>query len=445
MTGFLSLRQIISLRESRDQAVTDPLTGLANRAGLDRALDRDEPFGMLLIDLDDFKLINDAYGHAAGDAVLAQVADLIRGTIRRADTAARIGGDEFAVVLADITADDQAVAAAQRILAAAAANPIRLGEDTVPIRASIGVSVGSPADGVKEILRHADVAMYASKRTGTHSWQLYDPSMVDRRARDAALADDLAQALTGGQLHVLYQPLVSLSDTRPAGVEALLRWQHPVHGLISPLEFIPIAERTGLINRIGLWVLEQACRQVRQWQLDHPAARTLYASVNVSPRQLQEPTLVADVLDVLRRTGLAAGHLVVEVTESATVDELVAIPVLRELRRHGIRVAIDDFGTGYSSLHYLTRLSVDILKIDRSFVAELDGTAEGSAVTEAVIRLSQVLHLTTVAEGIETEAHAAELQRLGCTIGQGYLYARPLPAEELPALFAPGVLSAATE
>jgi EAL domain-containing protein (putative c-di-GMP-specific phosphodiesterase class I) len=286
------------------------------------------------------------------------------------------------------------------------------------------VANGRAGDSPKELLLRADVAMYQAKRLGNHGVQLHDPSMTDRRAADARLGEDLAGALDRGELQVLYQPLVDLVDGRPVGAEALLRWHHPRLGMVSPVQFIPIAERSGTISEIGLFVLETACRQVTEWG-------DLYVSVNVSPRQLQEPTLVADVLDVLARTGLTPDRLVLEITESAVVDESTGIAKLRALRDHGIHVAIDDFGTGYSSLHYLTRLPVDILKIDRSFVAELNGTPEGSGITEAILRLSQVLHLTTVAEGIETAEQAAELQLLGCGIGQGYLFARPLPPAEL--------------
>jgi diguanylate cyclase len=275
--------------------------------------------------------------------------------------------------------------------------------------------------------------MYTAKRAGAHGWQLYDASMVDRRTRDAELAEHLRGALDDDQFQVLYQPLIELPSGRVKGVEALLRWHHPKLGPVPPMEFIPIAERSEMINAIGLWVLEQACRQVAAWHERNPE---LYASVNLSPRQLQEPGLVDDVRAVLERTGLPANRLILEVTESAVVDQEVAVPSLQALRAGGSRIAIDDFGTGYSSLHYLTRLPVDVLKIDRSFVAELNGTPEGAAVTEAIVRLSQVLHLTPVAEGIETAEQAAELIRLGCTIGQGYLYARPVPAPDIEAMLA---------
>jgi diguanylate cyclase (GGDEF)-like protein len=423
MTAAVMVRLSVSVRISRELVISDALTGLANRTGLDNAvtaaLRHDEPAALLLLDLDGFKLVNDAYGHAAGDIMLVEFAHLLRSTIRAGDTAARIGGDEFAVLL---TATDTPELTAQRILAAAAANPVRLGEDTLPIRASIGVAPSIPGDTTKEILRRADVAMYQAKRAGTHSWTRHDPAMTDRRTLDRELTEELEGAVARGELHVLYQPIVDLTDERPVAVEALVRWQNPHRGPVSPAQFIPIAERSGAITSIGLFVLEEACRAAAQWP-------GIYVSVNLSPRQLQEPTLVADVLAVLARTGVDPGHLLLEVTESAIVDDQTGIEALRELRTHGILVGIDDFGTGYSSLHYLTRLPVNLLKIDRSFVAELNGTPEGSAITEAVIRLAQVLHLITVAEGIETQAQAEELLTLGCTRGQGFLYARPLPAE----------------
>ncbi|AGZ42824.1 putative bifunctional diguanylate cyclase/phosphodiesterase [Actinoplanes friuliensis] len=432
MAAAVMLRQVISLRDSRDLVVSDMLTGLANRTGLDNAITqavkRREHVAVLLIDLDGFKLVNDAYGHAAGDTVLVEFAHQMRSTVRTGDVPARIGGDEFAVLLTDITTPEHATAAAQRILAAAAANPVRLGEDVLPIRASIGVAIGTGEDSTKDLLRRADVAMYQAKRAGTHAWTLHDPSMTDRRAEDAALSDDLALALDRGELHVLFQPMVDLTSGRPIGAEALVRWQHPTRGIVSPVRFIPIAERSGIITEIGLFVLEQALLQLKAWR------QPLYISVNLSPRQLSEPTIVHDILAVLGRTGVPPQSLVLEVTESAIVDEKTGIAALRALREHGIRVAIDDFGTGYSSLQYLTRLPVDILKIDRSFVGELNGTPAGSAITEAVIRLSQVLNLTTVAEGIETAEQAAELLTLGCDTGQGYLYARPLPGPDLDQL-----------
>ncbi|AGL17991.1 bifunctional diguanylate cyclase/phosphodiesterase [Actinoplanes sp. N902-109] len=437
MTTALAVRQYLSLRDSRRINVTDTLTGLANVAGmrqaLDRAEQRPEPAALMLLDLDGFKQVNDRLGHEAGDRVLIEFARLLRQSVRRGDLAGRVGGDEFVVLLADVHRTEQVVAVAERILATLAASPLTLAGEAVTIRCSIGMALSQPGDTAKELQHRADVAMYESKRAGTHGWRLFDLSMTDRRNRDTGLADALEAALGTGQFQLAYQPLVDLAGGKPVGVEALLRWEHPVHGAISPAEFIPIAERTGSIVAIGRWVLQETCRQVQQWRSTQPAAATLYASVNVSARQLQEPAFLGDVLAALAVSGLPADALVLEITESAIVDEQIAVPACEALRRHGIRVAVDDFGTGYSSLHLLTQLPVDILKIDRSFVARLDGTRRGAGVAEAVIRLADVLGLTTVAEGIETTAQVAELQLLGCPVAQGYLFARPMTAADFAA------------
>ncbi|WP_436528526.1 putative bifunctional diguanylate cyclase/phosphodiesterase [Actinoplanes sp. HUAS TT8] len=439
MTCAAAWRQLIFVRQSRDQLTTDTLTGLANRAGLDEALDRTakraSPVTLLLIDLDGFKAVNDAYGHAAGDTFLTHVGQQLRSAVRSVDVCARIGGDEFAVLLADTGHINDAIAAAQRILAIAAEHPVQVDDDLVAVRASVGIATAEPGSDPKTLLRHADTAMYHSKRAGSHSYAYYEPSMIDHRADDAVLAEDLQHALQRNELHVLYQPQIDLTTGRPIAAEALIRWQHPTRGLVPPIRFIPVAERSGIITDIGLWVLEQALTHLAALPQPAGSGRLPHISVNLSPRQLREPTIVHDILTVLDRTGADPSRLVLEVTESALVDETGAISALRPLREHGIQIAIDDFGTGYSSLQYLTRLPVDILKIDRSFVAELNNTPEGSAVAEAVIRLSQVLHLTTVAEGIETEQQATELRALGCNTGQGYLYATPLTSTDHAAFF----------
>jgi diguanylate cyclase (GGDEF)-like protein len=434
MTIALAVRQIISLRESRQLNITDPLTGLANLTGLknavDRALQRRARPALMLLDLDGFKQVNDRYGHDVGDRILVEFARLVRGAIRREDTSARVGGDEFIVLLDDMPDEGKAVLVAERILAALAANPVTAAGDEITIRSSIGLATARPDDTAEDLKRRADLAMYESKRSGHHSWRLYDPSMTDRRTRDATLADGLLHALGTDQLRVVHQPLVALDTHRPVAVEALLRWTHPELGPIAPAEFIPVAEHAGLIHPIGMAVLRETCAQVQRWRAEIPGVARLHASVNVSALQLREPTFLADVLGTLRETGLPADALILEITESAIVDEDIAIPTLEEMRTHGIRIAVDDFGTGYSSLHQLTRLPVDVLKIDRSFVAELDGTRRGAAVAEAVIRLSQVLGMYSVAEGVETAKQAAELQMLGCQVAQGHLFAQPMPAAE---------------
>ncbi|WP_305783124.1 putative bifunctional diguanylate cyclase/phosphodiesterase [Symbioplanes lichenis] len=427
-TSALALRQWFWLQDSRRLNVTDRLTGLANVTGLQRSLQslKDERAALMLLDLDGFKQVNDTLGHDAGDRVLVEFARQVRQSVRRGDVAARVGGDEFVVLLRDIDTDAQATAVAERILTALRTSPLEIDGQQVIIRCSIGLATKEPGDTARELQHRADIAMYESKRSGSHGWLRYDPAMADRRTRDAALADALATAAGSAELKLAYQPLVDLATGQPVGVEALLRWEHPVLGAVPPAEFVPIAERTGLIAELGLWALEEACRQVQQWRATTP----LYASVNVSAQQLERPDFPEQVRAVLDRTGLPPGALVLEITESAIVDAAVAGPACEALRAYGIRVAVDDFGTGYSSLHLLSDLPVDILKIDRSFVAKLDGTTRGAGVAEAVIRLAGVLGLTTVAEGIETAAQVAELQMLGCSTAQGYLFARPGPAED---------------
>ncbi|GAB7052518.1 putative bifunctional diguanylate cyclase/phosphodiesterase [Catenuloplanes indicus] len=440
MTGAVAARQILAMRENHELVISDALTGLANRvrlrASLDTAVRRQVTHGevaaVLLIDLDGFKRFNDTRGHEAGDAVLIAFADVLRQCVRQSDTAGRLGGDEFAVVLHKVGDAEQAEVVARRILAAAARE---LTVDGVP--SGIGVSIGialTTADDPADVVRHrADMAMYQAKRRGGHRYERWTEGFEDLAATESVLAGELGGAVGSGQLRVFYQPIVTLATGEPVAVEALVRWHHPERGLIPPDRFIPLAEQTGAIEKIGLFVLEEAARQVVAWQR-LPGRAHLRAGVNLSPRQLASPGLVDQVSAILARTGLSPHDLVLELTESAVADDGVCVTRLEELRRLGIRIALDDFGTGYSSLRYLTRLPVDILKLDRCFVSELNGEPEGSAVAEAVIRLSQVLHLDTVAEGIETAAQATELTLLGCRTGQGYHYARPMPAAELEEL-----------
>jgi diguanylate cyclase (GGDEF)-like protein len=417
-----------AFEEVRHEATHDYLTGLANRALLhDRLILAREQAGagvtsaLVLLDLDGFKQINDSWGHAAGDHVLMVVAERLCRSAREEDTVARLGGDEFAIVLHNIGSESEARHLVNR-LCRSLQRPTDFRGRLLTPQASVGIALLLGDRSVEDGMREADEALYVAKAEtkGIH--------VEPRQGRAAQLAAALPAALAEGQLEVLYQPLVRLSDRQPVAVEALIRWHHPEFGMVSPVEFIPIAERTGNINTIGLWVLEQACQQVRRWQSDLPPGTALYVSVNLSPQQLLQPTLVDDILEVLCRTGLAPGDLVLEVTESAVLDEGVAVPSLAALRDRGIRIAIDDFGTGYSSLHYLARLPVDILKIDQSLTSDLDGTPERSVIIEAVVHLSRVLKFITVAEGIETLEQADELELLGCSIGQGYLWAKPLSA-----------------
>jgi diguanylate cyclase (GGDEF)-like protein/PAS domain S-box-containing protein len=420
----------------------DALTGQLNRAaflrGLEQALlaaehDRHQ-LAVLFIDLDGFKRVNDTFGHEVGDGLLVAVGRMIQRNILGCDVVGRLGGDEFGVVLTSIGSPDNAVAAAKRIVAEMA-RPLAIADQTIHARASIGIAVSRPgcADA-KELLRRADTAMYRVKRQKSLGWQLYVEGMTDHDVDAAALESDLRHAVQAGDLRLQYQPIVALGSGDLVGVEALVRWEHPSRGWLTPQAFIPLAEQAGIIGELGEWVLEHACRQVRRWQQRVAPGRRLSLSVNLAPAQLELQTLVGSVQAILHRTGFEPGDLVLEVTETALVNDQSAIPQLLGLSRHGIRIALDDFGTGYSSLRYLTLLPVDILKLDRCFVAELNGTPEGSAVADAVVRLGQILHLHTIAEGIENAAQAAELTLMGCQAGQGYHYSRPLDPARIEAL-----------
>ncbi|MDR7273898.1 putative bifunctional diguanylate cyclase/phosphodiesterase [Catenuloplanes atrovinosus] len=425
LVGIVVLRQVATLRENHELAITDGLTGLANRArlhdALGRALARGRRSGhstaVLLADLNGFKQVNDGLGHAAGDRLLVEFAGMLRRAVLGSDVVGRLGGDEFAVVLHDIGPAENAQAVVRR-LRQEMEMPILIGDVVVQVRAAIGVAVTGPGEhDADALLRMADEAMYRAKRA--------EKDGLDPHAEE--LAAELGDAVRAGQLRVHYQPIATLPDGRIVGVEALVRWAHPVRGEVPPLSFIPLAEETGAIREIGAWVLEQACRQVAAW---HAAGHSLHLAVNVSPRQLV-PGLAERVFAVLDDSGLPYRDLIVEVTESVRVEDPVAVEELRKLHKRGIRIALDDFGTGYSTLRYLTALPVDILKIDRSFVAKLDGTPEGAAVAETVLRLSQMMHLETVAEGVESPGQAAELAGLGCVNAQGYHFARPMAADEV--------------
>ncbi|GIJ52591.1 putative bifunctional diguanylate cyclase/phosphodiesterase [Virgisporangium aurantiacum] len=446
MTVGVTVRQVLTLRENQTLLVTDRLTGVANRMRLRDELSRSaqraarsgRPVGVLLLDLDGFKQVNDTFGHDAGDQVLIAFAGVLRASVREGDLVARLGGDEFAVLLESVDDVAAATAVADRILAALQ-EPVLVAGAERHLRTSIGVALSSFPDGAgavaeRDLLHSADVAMYVAKRRRSHGWQVYVEGSMELGRELAVLGEELGQAVTAGEMRVAYQPIVALSSGDLAGVEALARWHHPTRGIVPPATFIPLAEETGHIHEIGSWVLEQALVQVKQWQDRLPPERGMYLSVNVSALQLERPAFADEVIELIERVGYNPARLVLEVTESALVNEAAALSHLTELRKRGIRVAIDDFGTGYSSLRYLSRLPVDILKIDRSFVAELNGDPAGAAVAEAVIRLGQILQLHTVAEGIEQPAQATELTMLGCDNAQGYHFAEPLAVDAMDAL-----------
>jgi diguanylate cyclase (GGDEF)-like protein/PAS domain S-box-containing protein len=437
------------------QAFHDPVTGLANRALFAErvrhavARTRREHTGLAVIfmDLDDFKTVNDSLGHAAGDRVLLEVAQRLDASVRASDTAARFGGDEFAILLEAIEDAQEAADTAERILEDLG-RTLTLDHKEIGIRASLGISVvqGEAVADADELIRNADAAMYIAKRDGKGGYRLFEPAMHEGVLRRLELRADLQRAMASDQLELHYQPVVDLRTGATTGVEALLRWRHPERGLVPPDEFIPFAEEMGLIVPIGRWVLREGCRQAVALQAARPEGPPLTMAVNLSVKQLQNSDIVADVRDALETSGLAPAHLTLEITETVMMaDTDLAVQRLVELKELGVRLAMDDFGTGYSSLSYLSRFPVDVLKMDRSFLRE-DAAPEASGLATAVVALGDTLELQVVAEGIELSEQWATLRDLGCDLGQGFLFARPmdadatlafLRAEELPMPEAP--------
>ena len=423
--------------ELRRQAFHDSLTGLANRAlfadRLEHALARTrrfrQPLAVLFIDIDDFKTVNDSLGHGEGDQLLIAVAERLVGAVRSGDTIARMGGDEFAVLIEDPAEADAPIAVAHRLLAALDA-PFEHGAKEIFVHASVGVAAAtSSGQTADDLLRDADVSMYTAKSNGKNRVEVFVPSMREAALARLVLKGDLERALERGEFAIVYQPIVNLATSRVAGVEALIRWNHPRRGVVGPMEFIPVAEETGLIVQLGRWVLEQAARQATAWDA---TSGHLTVSVNVSARQIQEPAFVQEVAAILASTGLVPGRLTLELTESVLMHDVDATATtLTALKALGVRLAIDDFGTGYSSLSYLGRFPIDELKIDRSFVAAMNTGPDESALVRSIVRLGETLHLETVAEGIEQADQLAELRALGAGLGQGYLFAKPLSPEDL--------------
>jgi diguanylate cyclase (GGDEF)-like protein/PAS domain S-box-containing protein len=432
----------------RRQLLTDPLTSLPNRAvlhdrleqALNRLTSRGGWLGVLLLDLDDFRTINDSLGHAAGDALLAAVGRRLRSALDPQATLARLGADEFAVLVEGPDGVDAAEAAGRsaQVLHAALRTPFALGGRELFVRASIGLTVARPGATLPtsdDLLREADTAMAVAKRNGKARTERFEPAMQGATALRLALRTDLEAALERDEFRLVYQPIVELGTGRLVGVEALVRWQHPVRGAVQPGEFIPIAEESGLIVPLGRWVVANALAAVRRWQ--EGLGRRVPVSVNLSPRELREPDVAGALAARLAAIEVDPGLLTLEVTESALVDEEVALARLGDLRALGVRLAIDDFGTGYSSLGSLRRFPVAELKIDRSFVAALgeagDRARTGREVVRSIVDLAHALDLEIVAEGIESAEQAAILRGLGVARGQGFYFARPMEAGELVA------------
>jgi diguanylate cyclase (GGDEF)-like protein/PAS domain S-box-containing protein len=427
----------------RHRALHDPLTGLPNRAlALDRlegALARRRRDGravaVLLADLDQFKLVNDSLGHAAGDDLLVALAPRLHDAVRPSDTVARLGGDEFLVVCEQLDGAHEAIRVAERV-AQAINQPIVLSASEHFVTASIGIAVAESADALPEdLLRDADAAMYRAKERGRGRYELFDDLLRKRVLLRLRTESELRRGLEKGELRVVYQPVVELAGGTVTAVEALVRWQHPQRGLLDPVDFIPVAEDSGLIGALGDWVLTAACRDGAEWQRRFPRAEPLLVCVNASARQLANAAFPARVADAMSRHGLAPGSLALEITETVLMEEAHApVTVLASLREYGLRLMLDDFGTGYSSLAYLKRFPLDVLKIDRSFVAGLGRDEEDSAIVAAIVQMARTLGLTVVAEGVERPEQLERLRELDCDRAQGRLIAEPMPAAEVERL-----------
>jgi diguanylate cyclase (GGDEF)-like protein/PAS domain S-box-containing protein len=421
-------------------ALYDLLTGLPNRASLMERLRHagdlanrkpDYLFAVLFIDLDRFKMINDSLGHATGDQLLCEIAQVLTACLRSNDIVARLGGDEFVILLEGIESQEEAATVAQRILQSFLV-PFNLAGREIFMSASIGITFSNRSfHNPEDLLRDADLAMYRAKTKGRGRYAIFHPRMHSSAVAQLELETDLRRAIEREALTLHYQPIVSLRTSRLVGFEALVRWPHPQQGLIPPAQFVPIAEETGLIVPLGHWVLKQACAQMQQWQQQFPDWPPLTVNVNLSSKQFS-PHLAEQVQQVLSKTGLAAQYLKLEITESVLMSHAEsAIATLTELKQLGLRLAIDDFGTGYSSLSYLHRLPIDTLKIDRSFIQRVDSDGEQLAIVRTIMTLAWNLGMEVVAEGVETTKQLAQLRSLRCEYAQGYLFS---PARDVAAI-----------
>jgi diguanylate cyclase (GGDEF)-like protein len=408
-------------------AMRDDLTGLPNRRRFEERLAEAVATGspqVCLLDLNGFKVVNDRLGHTLGDRLLVAVAERLSAAMRDADLVARMGGDEFAVLVPDASAAEGDVIVTR--LAGALREPVEVAGHELLVAASIGIADATGTGDPVEVLRRADVAMYAAKATTGRHHRRYSPELDDQAGEEARLGVEMRMGLDTGQFRLVYQPIVDLPAGRTRYVESLVRWQHPERGFVSPADFIPVAEQNGLIVELGEWILRTACEQFVRWSAEHGAHAPQRISVNVSARQLAEPGFAEVVADVLAVTGLPAGSLIVEVTETAVFGGGVAVQAVKDIHALGVRIALDDFGTGHSSLGLLQTVPVDVLKVDKSFVDNLTMAGRHAVIATALIQVSNGLGLTAVAEGVETAEQAAELHRLGYQLAQGYHFGKPV-------------------
>jgi diguanylate cyclase (GGDEF)-like protein len=428
----------------RHAAFHDALTGLPNRSMFAELLTAeiensriraDHLFAVLFIDLDRFKNINDSLGHSYGDLLLVAFAERLERILRPIDTLARFGGDEFAILLSNISNPQDAILVAERILEDLTL-PFDLRKNSSFTSASIGIALSTSGyDRPEDILRDADTAMYRAKENGKARYEMFDKDMHARAVSRLRLERDLRHAIDENQFCVFYQPIVTIDTGKLAGFEALVRWNHPVEGLVHPSDFIPVAEETGLIVQIGQWVLEEACRAVNEWQQKSPLHRNLTLSVNLSAKQVSQPELFEQVSEALEKSGLDARCLKLEITESVVMENAEAAAIMfKRLRALGVQLSIDDFGTGYSSLSYLHRFPLNYLKIDRSFVSRMTETGENAEIVRTIVTLAHNLGLQCIAEGVETGEQLEQLKSVGCEYGQGYLFSRPVHQNQVTVL-----------
>ena len=428
--------------EMRHQALHDPLTGLPNRNlftdrlahALELARRHGTQVAVLFGDLDQFKLVNDSLGHEAGDELLRAVAPRISGVLRDADTVARFGGDEFAILVEEVGSELDATRVAERIHAALEKPFVLRGRDHY-VTATLGIAIGSGEVAPEALIRDSDAAMYRAKERGRGTYELFDEVMRARAHDHLRIENDMQRALERDEFEVRYQPVIELETMRVSSVEALVRWNHPERGMLAPDSFIRIAEESGMINRIGAWVLERACRDATTWQPQNGSGRAIGISVNLSVRQISNPAMVETVGAVIARSQIASELVSLEITESALLDDTDAtLATLARLKAQGVGLVLDDFGTGFSSLGYLQRFEFDALKLDRAFISRLVSEPGDTAIVGAVTEMAKALGLEVVAEGVETEEQLERIRDLDCRFAQGFLFSRPVRLSQLTEL-----------